>query len=94
MPVERDDLPVSAEAWIAVEVLGAWVHVQPCADTARMLVMLCGSLADERERYTAALARHDLAAADESAAEQRDIVSLAAVCADHLKHVGYVPGAL
>jgi hypothetical protein len=94
MPVEREDLPVSAETWIALDVFAGWIHVQDCRDTARMLVMFVTSLADERLRYTAALHRHDLAAADESAGEQRDLVALASVCADHLKGVGYRPGVL
>jgi hypothetical protein len=90
--VERPDLPVSAGTWIALDVFAEWVHNQPCADTARMLMMLVNSLADERERYQLALFEHDLAAADESAAEQRDLVALAAMCKDHLREVGYRTG--
>lgn len=90
MPVEREDLPVSAGTWIALDVFASWVHEQDCRDTARMLMMLVSSLADERERYQLALYRHDLAAADESAGEQRDLVALAGMCADHLKRVSYV----
>lgn len=94
MPVERPDLPVSADAWVELDVFAAWVHEQPCRDTARMLMMFVLSLSNERERYTAAAARHDHATAAESAGEQRDLVALAAVCKDHLRRVGYVPGAL
>jgi hypothetical protein len=94
MPVERPDLPVSADAWVESDVFASWVHEQDCRDTARMLMMFVGALADERERFRLALHRHDLAAADESAGEQRDLVALAAQCADHLKRVGYRPGVL
>jgi hypothetical protein len=91
VPVPRDDWPVSNETWLAIDAFTEWVHMQPCEDTARMLMMLTGSLLDERDRYRAALIRHDHAAMDESAAEQRDLVALIAVCRDHLAAVGYVP---
>ncbi len=90
VPVERDAWPVSADTWMAGDVFAEWVHMQDVRDTARMLMMLAGSLADERERYRHLAYQRDR---DESIAEQRDLTMLASICKDHLKSVGYVPGA-
>lgn len=83
---------LSALATIETNELQYQVHLTDIRDTERFALMFADSLASERERYTAAIARHDLAAADESAAEQRDLLELLAVCTDHLRRLRYVRG--
>jgi hypothetical protein len=91
MPVgsEYDDAPISAEALVEVTTLAAQVHNEDCRTTMRIMMLLVWSLADEKLRYIAALGRHDLAAAGESAGEMRDLVSLSRVCQRHLRSVDY-----
>ena len=79
----------SAAAHIECSQLVGWVHVDDCRSTARVLMMLVGSIGDEKARYAAAQARHDHAAMDEAAGELRDLTVLAGICKDHLRSVGY-----
>jgi hypothetical protein len=87
LPVVRphEDCEISAAAYLEADVLSEQVHVEDAGDTRRFLAMLLCSLDHERERYTAAAARHDYQAMAESAAEQRDVTVLAGVCSDHLR---------
>jgi head-tail adaptor len=85
---------ISALGEIEAGALQNQVHFEHVEDTRRFLGMFLCTLADERERWTAARARHDHAAAAESAAEMRELVVLAGVCRDHLRAVRSVIGAL
>lgn len=88
------DMDLSADGWFEAVELGQQVHVEDVNDTFRFAQMLVDSLASERERYAEAVAAHDHQAADQSAAEQRDVAALLSICVSHLRHVGYVRGAL
>jgi hypothetical protein len=81
---------ISADAALEAGTLAGQAHFEDARDTERFAMMFADSLATERERYTDALGRHDLAAAAESAAEQRDLTVLLAACTDHLRSVRYV----
>ena len=64
------------------------VHFEDLEDTRRFLGMFLCTLADERERWTAARARHDHAAEAESAAEMQVLTEMIGICRDHLRAVG------
>lgn len=90
LPVEwpHQDCEISAAAFVEAGVLVEQVHFDDVRDTRLWLSVLLAGLAEEKLRYAEAKARFDYAAMDESAAEQRDVLALAAVCRDHLRRVG------